>query len=169
MYRGTTYTDPKGMVYNLRYMPITVANDTTVPVQLEIVFLKEYAYPTAQGDQAFKVFPLPTAWALDGVGINDSLLNELPNSINNPSLKLRLEPEENYLFAIATLYPRPANFGGVRPMELFSPSSKEMRADCTRLKGQKSSPENPDILVLKLNFGGNCRIISCGQMLYHGR
>ena len=169
VYRGTTYTDPKGMVYNLRYMPITLVNENTVSIQLEFEFLKQYVYPITQGDQMFRVIPLPTAWALNGVGITESMFKELPRHIDNPNLEIHLEPGADYRFAIGTLYPRPANFSGVRPMELFTTAKMENRSDCPWLINTVPSSHGHSTLALQLTFGENCRLIPCGQILLPGR
>ena len=57
--RGVSYTDSLGTRYNLRYIPITITNDSTFPIHIQIAFSNEYDYPTAYGDEKFKVFSFP--------------------------------------------------------------------------------------------------------------
>ena len=40
--RGQTYTDTIGNKYNLRHIPAIITNDSSIPIQIHIAFLKEY-------------------------------------------------------------------------------------------------------------------------------
>ena len=95
--RGTGYTDSLGTYYNIRYIPITITNDSTIPIHFQIAFSKEYDYPVAYGDREFKVIPLPKEWALDGVEITDRMINELPKYIDKPFSNKPLNPAKNLL------------------------------------------------------------------------
>jgi len=57
--RGVSYTDSLGAKYNVRYIPITITNDSIIPIHLQIAFSKEYDYPIALGAEKFKVFLIP--------------------------------------------------------------------------------------------------------------
>ena len=40
--RGVGYTDPLGNQFNLRYIPITISNDTTVAIHVRIDLSNDY-------------------------------------------------------------------------------------------------------------------------------
>ncbi len=167
-YRGSGYTDSLGTNYNLRVNPITITNGRTIPIQVQIAFSKEYDYPSAYGDEQFKVFPLPKEWAADRT--TDSqfkiLFDKLPNFIDKPSLNETVEPGEKLVLAIGTLYPKPGETWSVVPNELFAHSNGGVFPTCDwNMKEDPSS--NPEVaLGLKLNFVGGCTIIPCGQISY---
>lgn len=164
--RGINYTDSLGTNYNLRYIPITITNDSTIPIHFQLVFSKDYDYPIAFGDQKFKVIPLPKEWGLNGVEITDSMFNELKNYIAKPLLNKTLEPGEKRVIAIGTLYPRPPKFRGILPNALFAHTDKGIFPTCDWLMNEDPS-SNPQIaLGLKLNFGESCMVIPCGQISY---
>ena len=58
-YRGTVYIDSLNNNYNIKYIPITITNDSTISIHLQIAFSKEYDYPIADAGESFKVFPMP--------------------------------------------------------------------------------------------------------------
>ena len=117
--RGQSYIDSSGTKFNLRHIPISISNDSIIPIQLEIAFSKQYDYPSTYNNEKFKVFPMPEIWALDGIEITDSILNELPKFIDSPNLVKIIEPGEEWQFAIGTLYPKGINYG-IFPVSLFS-------------------------------------------------
>lgn len=167
--RGISYTDSLGSKYNLRYIPITITNDSTISIRLRIVFSKEYNYPHPDTNETFKLIPLPEEWALDGVGITDSMVNEIPNYIDKPILNETVEPGEKLVVAIGTLYTSPTTTGGVLPNTLFAHSDRGIFPTCDWLMKEYPS-SNPQIaLGLKLNFGESCTIIPCGQISYPER
>lgn len=43
--RGTNYTDPSGVDYNIRNIPVKITNDTTISIRLQLTFDKQYRYP----------------------------------------------------------------------------------------------------------------------------
>ena len=169
--RGTGYTDSLGTYYNIRYIPITITNDSTIPIHLQMTFSKEYDFPIAYGGQKFKVIPLPKEWALDGVEITDSLIKELPKYIDKPLLNETLEPDEKYVLAIGTLYSRPANCGVV-PNALFLQNKRGLYYACDSLINHDKSTNSKLALELKLDFypdgitKESCIIIPCGQISY---
>lgn len=164
--RGVNYTDPLGMTYSIRYIPITITNDSTISMELQIAFAKEYGYPVSIDTAMFHVIPLPEAWALDGVEITDSLLTELPKYMERPFFSKKLKPGEKWVIAIGTVYPRPAQFSGVLPNTLFTPTGQGVFPDCDWLVQPEQSPNPQVALGLKLTFGKDCRIIPCGQISY---
>ena len=163
--RGVSYTDSLGNDFNLRYIPLAITNETSSSLQLQIGFLKEYDYPVTDGFEEFKVIPLPEAWALDGVGITDSMLEELPHYIDDPSLERSLAPGENLRIAIGTLYPRPPRFSGVLPRELYIHNVTGGFSDCEGQLSGISLDHDPVQLGLKLVFGDSCSLIPCGQFV----
>ena len=164
--RGISYTDSFGNNYNLRYIPIISTNDSTTSIHLQIAFSKEYDYPTAYGDEQFKVIPLPKEWALDGVEITESMINVLPQYINQPFFDKTLKPGEKCIMAIGTLYPRPTKGSGILPNTLFTHNKRGDFPACDWFM-KKDLPSNSQIaLGLKLNFGESCMIIPCGQISY---
>jgi hypothetical protein len=167
--RGTTYRDTLGIDFNLRYIPITITNDSTIPVHLQIAFSREYNYPTAETDQKFKVIPMPKEWALDGVGVTDRMFNELKDYIDDPTLNETLESGEEFVFAIGTLYPRPPKTTGVLPKALFAHIDAGVFFSCDWLMKKEPSLNPPKVLGLKLVFGESCTVIPCGQISYSER
>lgn len=164
--RGVSYTDPQGNDYNLRYIPISITNDSTIPICIELAFAEGYVYSTSNGDENFEIIPLPREWALDGVEITDSMMNEIANYIQKPMFKEMLEPGEKWLIAIGTLYPRPPKLNGILPNSLFVHHDQEVFPNCDwRMKKETSSNARLP-LGLQLNFGENCMIIPCGLVAY---
>lgn len=164
--RGTSYTDSLGNYYNLRYIPITITNDSAVPSHLHIAFSKAYAYPIAYGDEQFKVLPLPKEWALDGVDVTDSMMHDLPKYIDKPLLDVTLQPGEHLVVAIGTLYPRPPKKSGVLPSALFSHTDRGIFSECDWLMNEDPLSAFQIALKLKLDFRESCTIIPCGQISY---
>ncbi|WP_445382982.1 hypothetical protein [Robiginitalea sp. IMCC43444] len=160
MYRGTEYTDSLGNNYKLRYIPITITNESGVHVEASIVFDKEYQYPNA--DEKFKVIPLPTEWAVEGKGITEMMRNELKDYINQPKMNLSLEPDETIKIGIGTLYPLPPQNGGIDVKALFLISDKTLYEQCKWLSENWQQKKPKKSLALKLDFEG-CIIIPCGE------
>ena len=172
-YRGTTYTDSHGTVYNLRNNPVTITNDSTVAIQIQITFAQEYDYPPGNGDEKFRVFPLPKTWAQEGTTDSefDSMRITLPKLIDQPFLNDTLAPGEKLALAIGTIYPRPAEKWSVVPNELFAKSDGVSLPVCDWLKDEEPSVSPADIgsdgaLGLRLVFTQSCMIIPCGQISY---
>lgn len=172
-YRGSGYTDSLGTNYNFRQNPITITNDTTVPIHIQIAFSKEYDYTKDYDDEQFKVFPLPKEWARER--ITDSMYNamheKLPLYINNPTLNETIEPGEKISLAIGTIYPLPAETWWVVPSELFAYSNGDPPSTCTFpnldwLMNENLSPNSEIALGLKLHLDERCMIIPCGQISY---
>ena len=185
--RGVSYTDPQGITYSIRYIPITITNDNPTPIHIKIAFLKEYDYPTANHEGTFKVFPFPKEMSPDEV-VHDSNSYELSKGVLHDfldkgfdipySLNVTAKPGQKIDVAIGTLYPRPAK-NSVLPNVLFTHSERDTFPECDwHMKEEPCS--NPEIaLGLKLNLclGGprvldgksyspGCMIIPCGRVTY---
>ncbi len=164
--RGINYTDPQGTDFSIRYIPITIINDSTIPINLQIAFSKEYNNPPPNNEEKYRLIPLPKEWALDGVGISDSMIDELPAYIEKPVLDETLGPGEDLVLAIGSLYPRPAKSTGVLPRTLFAQGDKTTFPDCDWLMEKDRSSDQQIPLGLKIIFGEKCMIIPCGQISY---
>ncbi|NNC50524.1 MAG: hypothetical protein HKO01_08335 [Flaviramulus sp.] len=164
--RGINYTDPQGTDYNIRYIPITITNDSTISIQVQITFSKEYNNPYPYNEERFKLIPLPREWALDGADISESMIDELPGFIENPVLNETIAPGEQIVFAIGSLYPRPVNSTGVLPRRLFVQGEAEIFEDCdwSMEKDRSSNQQIP--MGIKIIFGEKCKIIPCGKISY---
>ena len=166
IYRGITYTDSLGSNYNLRYMPITITNDSTISIHLQIAFSKEYNYPDPASDEKFKIIPLSKEWALDGVGITESMIDELPNHIEKPFLNETIEPGEKIILAIGSLFPTPVKATGVLPRILFTHSDTGIFPECDWLTEEDPLSNQQIPLKLEITLGERCMIILCGQISY---
>lgn len=164
--RGTNYTDSAGSNYSLRYIPVTITNDSTVPIKLQIAFSKEYNYPNPDNNEKFKLIPLPKEWALEGVGVTESMIDELAFYIQKPVLNESIEPGEKIVIAIGSLYPRPAKTTGVLPRILFTKSDTVTFPNCDWAMEKVHSSNQQISMGLKLMFGERCLIIGCGQISY---
>ena len=164
--RGITYTDSLGNNYNLRYIPITVTNDTTVTVDLQIIFSEAYPFIKSTDAENFRLIPLPKEWALDGVGVTERMIDELSHYIDKPVLNATIEPGASFVMAVGTLYPRPPKSSGVLPKELFAYSARSILPSCDWLVETESGTNTKMTLGLKLGFGESCRLVPCGQVTY---
>lgn len=181
--RGVGYTDSLGTPYNLRYIPITITNESIIPIHLQIAFSNEYNYPTAYGGQKFNVFPFPKEMSPDEVTydsisyeLGDNELHDfLDSGFDTPYiLNKTIKPSEKFVVAIGTLYPRPPKVCGVLPNKLFVQSDKGVFPKCDWLMKKDLSTNSPLALGLKLDFcggdsKGSCTIIPCGQISYPER
>ena len=164
--RGIGYTDTLGADYNLRYIPITIRNDSTISIHLQIAFSMEYNFPHLDSNDKFKVIPLPKEWALDGVGVTEGMMDELPHYIERPVFNATIKPGETCTFSIGTLYPNPPKMTGVLPRTLFTHLNSGMFPTCEWLMKKYPSSQSQMALGLKLVYGENCIIIPCGQASY---
>ncbi len=168
--RGMTYTDSLGTNYNLRHIPITITNDSTILMHLQIAFSNDYdhPHPDTDSDDKFKVILMPKEWALDGVAITDSMIDELKNYIiDKPSLNETLKPGEKFVLAIGILYARPVKSCGIIPNVLFAYSDCDNFKACDSLMNQDKSTNPQLALGVKLRYcGDRCILIPCGQISY---
>ncbi|MDB4727896.1 hypothetical protein OAF63_03820 [Saprospiraceae bacterium] len=177
--RGLNYTDPQGTKLSYRYIPITITNDSTIAINIQIALSKEYDYPDEYGEQKFKVFLLPKELTQDKVTYDTISYelsdNELRNYFDKGLSPLyilneTLEPGEKCDITMGTLYPRPTNCG-VLPIVLFSQDNRGLYNACDSLINQDISANPSLALGLKLDFypGSSpekCTIIPCGQISY---
>lgn len=170
--RGTGYTDSSGTKFNIRYIPVTITNDSIIPIRIQIEFSKEYDYSGYHGYQKFKVIPLSEEWALDGLEITESMITNLSKYIDNPTWNKTLDPGEKCVFAVGTHY-QAINYGPV-PNGLFSQDKKRLYLDCDSPHNQNKSTHPQLALALKIDFyhwtlpPEGCRIIPCGKISYPG-
>jgi hypothetical protein len=170
--RGQSYTDESGTKYQLRHIPVMITNDSTISINIQLAFSKEYDYPIAYKDEQFKVFSMSKDWALDGVEITDSTLRELPKYIDHPEMHKTIQPGETFMFAIGTLYPNSVNYGAF-PVALFSHDNRTLHHECNQLIDSEKLNISPLVLELLIGFTGgsqaspdSCITISCGQISY---
>ena len=173
--RGQPYSDPLGKDYQLRLIPASITNDSTIPIQVQLAFSKDYDYPKAYHEEPFKVFPMPEAWALDGVETTDRMLEELPKYIDRPTINRTLEPGEKFVLALGTIHPSDIKYG-VFPVALFSHDNRTLQHECDRLLDPDTLPIPDLALELLIGFTGGsqaspdrCTTIPCGQIGYPGQ
>ena len=161
--RGSGYIDSLGTDYSLRYIPIFITNDSTIPIHIQIAFLKEYDYSVAYGNVKFKVIPLPKEWAQDG--ITDNMYDKLPNYIDKPLINETIKPGENVTIGIGTLVIKPRDIS-ININAPFAHTEKGVFPTCDwQMNVDPSS--NPKIaLGLKLVINEICTIIPCGHISY---
>ena len=164
--RGTSYIDSLGKNNNIRNIPITISNDTAVSIKVQIIFSKEYNYPEPHNNEKFKLIPLSKEWALDGIGVTESMINELPSYIEKPQLNKVIEPGEKLVLSIGSVYPNPAKVTGVLPRTLFVQGDLKNFPDCDWLMEKNRSSNKRIPLGLKTIFGKKCLIIPCGTISY---
>lgn len=172
-YRGTEFTDSLGNQYNLRVNPITITNDSIIPIHVQLAFSKEYNYPNGYGDGPFKVFPLPKEWARNRTtdDMFELMWVEFENHVDNPLMSKTIGPGEKLVIAIGTLYPIPKETLWVVPHELFTYSDGSTFPDCELHKKENQSlfpfAVGAEIeFGLQLHMDAGCRIIPCGQISY---
>lgn len=169
--RGTFFHDSLGVKYGITYIPVTIKNDSTIPLKVRIDFSKDYSFPQPNSNEKFKLLPLPKVWALDGINITNQMLDQLPYYLDNPKLTKTLAPGENLIFAIGTYRSIPSNASVPIPNALFTQNNKSLYKDCDLLSYQDSSNNAPLSLGLKLFVDINttspwCTLISCGSISY---
>jgi hypothetical protein len=168
--RGTGYRDSLGVDYNVRYIPITITNDSTLPIKLDINFLKKYTNPLASSDNDFKIMPMAREWAVDGGEITDNMFVDLKEDIDNPRTNKILKPGEKLLIAIGTRYYRESGFASPLPEVLFVQGDSDSFQFCENMLFGERTKSNLE-LGLKLIFNRgkkdeHCAIIPCGQISY---
>ena len=164
--RGINYTDPHGDDYSIRYIPISITNDSTISIHLQMGFSKEYDYPHPDSQEKFRLILLPKEWALDGVDISESMLDELPKYIEQPLLNKTIEPGEEFILSVGSVYPRPAKTSGVLPRTLFVHSDTTTFPECEWLMKKERSSNQQIPVGLKIILGERCMIIPCGSISY---
>ena len=172
---GLNYTDSIGSKFSYRYMPVTITNDSIVPIHIRIDLTNEYDYPNVYGNQKFRLFLLPKELMRDKVTydsvsyeIGDNEIRDFFDRDLNPSYSINktIKPGKKCVITIGTLYPRPAKISGVVPNTLFALSDGEVLSTCDRLMKGDQFANSRIGLGLKLDFRESCMIIHCGQISY---
>ena len=168
--QGMTHTDTLGTRYNYRYVTSIITNDGTAPIHLRIALSNQYDYPAAYGDRKYKVFLLPKELTPDTASlsnnITDGLGNFLDRCLQTPYvLDQTLEPREQCVVTIGTLYPQPTDCGIV-PSVLFAQSDGDDFEACDSSVYQERSSDSQVTLAVKLDSCGGCILIPCGQISY---
>lgn len=164
--RGISYTDPLGTDYSIRNIPIRIKNDSTIPVQIHINFSRTYNHPNLTVGEKFNLIPLPTEWGLEHTDITESMLDEIPKLIEKPYLKATIEPGNEIILSIGSIYPRPAKSTGVLPRTLFVQNDSTILSNCERYIEVETTISQQIPLRLKTIFGEQCMIIPCGYISY---
>ncbi|MDH3245227.1 MAG: hypothetical protein OEM26_11470 [Saprospiraceae bacterium] len=173
--RGLAFTDVQGMKYGLVYITTAMTNDTVIPIQIRIAFSKEYDYPITYGDEQFKVLLLPKVFALDGVEISDSLLQELFEDQGKPSLNETLDPNEECVMTIGILRPSRPQLCSATPYAILELSDKGRTPSCEWTINGDRAPDPELALGLKVGFCTvgheyeSCTVIPCGEISYPAR
>ena len=165
--RGSGYIDSLGTDYSLRYIPIFITNDSTIPIHVQLAFSKEYDYSVAYGDVKFKVIPLPKEWARNGTtdSMFDSMFDKLPNYIDKPLINETIKPGEKIGLGIGTLVIRPREIS-INLNAPFAHTEEGIFQTCD-WKMNEDPTSNPEIaLGLKLVINEICTIIPCGHISY---
>lgn len=171
--RGANYTDPSGTSLSFRYITSSITNKSNVLLDIEIDLSNEYDYPGQYRDEKYRLFLVPEELTPEGEALVDTITYEiLENDLRKfldkdkdafYSISKTLEPNEKYIFTIATLYPRPAESSGVVPRALFVLGNEENFGECDR--PDKNEPSTGIIAFgLKLEFSESCSILSAGRV-----
>ena len=164
--RGTNYTDSNGVDFNLRYIPVSITNNSCHTAKLKLNFLKEYQTPDPENKHLFKLNALPEEWAMDGVDLTASMMDQLSNYLASPTLNKLIQAGETFTLAIASLYPRPVNFSGVLPQALVTNHHSEQHKDCLIVQTYAEPKQSNIPLMLKISVGDNCSLIPCRQIKF---
>ena len=161
--RGSGYIDSLGTDYSLRYIPIFITNDSTIPIHIQIAFLKEYDYSVAYGNVKFKVIPLPKEWAQDG--ITDNMYDKLPSYIDKPIINEIIKPGEKVTIGIGTLVIKPRDIS-ININAPFAHTEAGIFPACDWKMNVDPSSGPKIALGLKLVINEICTIIPCGHISY---
>lgn len=168
--RGIMYTDSLGTNYNIRYIPITLTNDSTLPIRVQIKFLKEYTNSLTATGEKFNIIPMASEWAMNGAEITNKMRIDLAGAIDKPFTSIVLNPGENYRIGIGTRYPTGIAYGAPLPEMLYVQGDGEDSLICDQLLLGREV-ESAIGLRLKLIFNKGesneqCAIISCGHISF---
>ncbi|NNE08059.1 MAG: hypothetical protein HKN20_05800 [Gemmatimonadetes bacterium] len=161
--RGVTYIDSLGAGYNLRYIPVTITNDSSAAIHLQLSFSSEYRHPPPDTNETFQLIPLPEEWARGGAGVTDSMLSEVPNYIAQPAMNATIEPGGELVLGIATLYAT-GKTRGILPRTLFLHQESGMFPTCDWFMEDEPTSDSTIALGLKLVTGDYCMVIPCGRV-----
>lgn len=169
--RGTFYNDSLGAKYGITYIPVTIKNDSTIPLHIQMNFSNAYNFPQPDSDEMFELTPLPEEWALDGTEITDGMLDGLQHFLDKPRLNKIIEPGEKLVLAIGTHRSVPSKTSVPIPNALFIQNNKDLYHECDSLIYQNNLTISTSSLWLKLVVDINsdspwCTLIPCGQISY---
>ena len=169
--RGIGFTDSFGAKYNIRYIPISLFNDTSQFINLELSFSHQYPNPSASTDNGFKIVPLPSNWVRDGAEITDSLLVAFKENLDQPEMNITLSPGEERSIGIGTVYPQGLSYPSPLPYGLVVRGEQGQTYPCEyRLKQNNSISESELELQLVLYWSSLeefCGIVDCGRLRYN--
>jgi len=169
-----SYTNSFGIECGYAHKTITIYNDSTVSIHLQMDLSKEHNFPPPHNDQKFKIVIWPQELtAADEVKSPQSLSNELRNFLQNESnnteiINILIAPNEKYVLTIGRLFEKPTNYY-VSPNSLYVHSDGSIPRDCKNLISQDKSSNTSVDLGLRLdspNVGVGCILIPCGQISY---
>lgn len=167
-YRGTEYTDSLDVLWRLKYKPIRMKNDSTIPIHVELDFDPAYDYPEGHDEGSFQVFPLPGIWAADPT--TDAMFNEMwktfESHIDNPTFSATIAPGEEAVLALGTLYLMPNEPWSVVPEKLFVHDAAETLPECKWRVNPEPSTYDEKSLGVKLVFPESCAVIHCGWVSF---
>lgn len=168
--RGAGYKDSLETFHNVRYIPVRIKNDSTLTVKVHLNFLKEYNHPFTDENQ-FNVVPMKSEWVVDGAEITDKMLLDLQEDMKNPQMTKSLEPGEEFLFGIGTVYQVVGeDYVAPLPQVLFVQGEMDSIKICeNRLTVEQTESDLELRIKLIFNQGNkneHCEIISCGRISY---
>ena len=172
--RGLNYTTISGVQRSFRYIPITLTNNNSRPIRIEMGLAAIYPYPPQYGKQEFDLILLPKeiitdeiTWDSVSYELEDNMLRQFFDADLNPPYQIdeRLDSGEQFAIAIGTLYPRPTSCG-VLPSILFIQDRIDRYSECDELLNPLSSWASHSTLALKLDFCQSCAVVPCGQISY---
>ena len=168
--RGAGFKDSLETFHNIRYIPIRIKNDSTLTLKIYLNFLKEYNHPFTDENQ-FNVVPMKSEWVVDGGEISDKMLLDLQEDMKNPNMTKFLEPNEEFLFGIGTVYQvAREDYIAPLPQVLFVQGEMDSIKICeNRLTVEQTESDLELRIKLIFNQGNkneHCEIISCGRISY---
>lgn len=163
--RGIGFSDSTGAEFNLRYIPITLSSDTSIPIKVILDFQSEYVHEPRPGlEEKFRLVALPEKWALDGIGVDEEMLSLLPAQIAKAGMIIELLPGDSYLLAIGSIYDKNP-VCGIIPSELFVIDKGKLSDDCMNDLSSSHTKGAQINLGLKLDYcSDGCTLISCGSV-----
>ena len=166
---GTGYQDSLGANFNLRYIPITIKNDSSVTARIQIQFDSFYENPKGYEEGIYRVFPLPKEWVVDGMTDDDFdvLWEDFESYVNRPQVSAEIQEGGEFSFVIATLYPLPAEKWWIVPRQLSVGHFKQDLKQCDEITGRdERSQESGLPFVLQLSHDSGCSLLYCGYVNY---
>jgi len=174
--RSTEYEDSNGNSYKIRYLPVTIRNNGSLPVNIKINFSEEYTYPTSS-ENSFHIAPVESGWVVDGVPISDlfvvdgvplALVSKLTQALKNSQLKKSLKPGDEFLFGIVMQHDADQDTMTSIPEGLFVRGDTDNLKSCNGLLlGDRTKSNFQFGLKVSFNQGDKdeyCAIIPCGKI-----